>query len=72
MKDAQTKIDGISVNFTVYEESNNCYLEDRGLTGSLALAMSFGGLENEESGEIISIRESTLNKIEAWAVAQGY
>ena len=66
-----TKIDGFTVTFMEYDDTNNCYIEKNDYSGSLALAENLGGIENIE-GNFLPINEPTLNKIISWAESVGY
>jgi hypothetical protein len=69
--DKSIKIDGYTVTFMEYDETNNCYIEKGKLSGSLALVENLGGLE-DDCGNILEINPSTIEKIQTWADAQGY
>ena len=71
----QTKINGFTVTFMEFDEdtgnSNNCYVEKGKFSHSLALLQDFGQFDDGE-GNTLPISHATIEKIEAWAIAQGY
>jgi len=73
--DITTKINGFTVTFMEYDSdtgnSNNCYVEKGKFSHSLALLQDMGEF-NDGEGNTLPISEATINKIEAWALAQGY
>ena len=69
--DKSTKINGFTITFMEYDETNNCYIEKNGYSSSLALAENLGGIENQQ-GNFLPINEPTLNKIILWAESVGY
>ena len=67
-------IDGFLCTFMEFDESgnsNNCYVEKGRFSHSLALLQDLGEFDDGE-GNTLPIRESTINKIEKWALEQGY
>lgn len=70
----QTTIKGIVAEMVEGDDgTTNCHLSamrDK-YTGSLALAQSLGGLEDED-GNLYPVDDATLSRIEAWAVRNGY
>jgi hypothetical protein len=70
-----TLIDGCKVTFMEYDDetgnTNNCYVEKGKWSHSLALIQDLGGFE-DDCGNILPIKESTLQKIEKWALSKGY
>lgn len=66
-----TKINGFELAFYEYEESNDLTVIKGRYSGSLALLQHLGGLEDQD-GNFLEVNELTINKIESWAIAQGY
>ena len=70
----KTIINGYAIELDVYQEGgesrSNCYIEKGSASGSLELALSAGVLMTDEGDQHIS--PATVNKIEKWAVANGY
>ena len=71
MTNTQTRINGFEVGFYVYEESTDATIIQGEYSGSLALLQHLGGLEDRD-GNFLEVNPSTIDKIESWAVAQGY
>ena len=69
--DKSTKINGFTITFMQYDDTNNCYIEKDDYSSSLALAEDFGGIENQQ-GNFLPINEPTLSKIISWAQSVGY
>lgn len=67
------KIDGFLCTFMEYDDgdSNNCYVEKGRFHASLALLQHLGEFDDGE-GNSLPIHESTIDKIEQWAILQGY
>ena len=68
----KTTINGITVEIEQYDDSSNCFLSYKNYDSSLALAEDLGGFEDSDTGEICPINPATLEKISAWAYANGY
>lgn len=69
--DIETKINGFEVSFYEYEESNNVTVIKGKYSGSLALLQHLGGLEDVD-GNVLDVMPAIIDKIETWAIAQGY
>lgn len=67
----ETKINGFEVVFYEYEESNNVTIIKGKYSGSLALLQHLGGLEDVD-GNMLDVMPAIIDKIETWAIAQGY
>lgn len=67
----ETKINGFEVAFYEYEESNNVTVIKGKYSGSLALLQHLGGLEDVD-GNVLDVMPAIIDKIETWAIAQGY
>ena len=67
----ETRINGFEVAFYDYEESNNVTVIKGRYSGSLALLQHLGGLE-DANGNVLDVTPAIINKIETWAIAQGY
>jgi len=67
----ETRINGFEVAFYDYEESNNVTVIKGKYSGSLALLQHLGGLE-DVNGNVLDVTPAIINKIETWAIAQGY
>ena len=67
----ETRINGFEVAFYDYEESNNVTVIKGKYSGSLALLQHLGGLEDVD-GNVLDVTPAIINKIETWAIAQGY
>jgi hypothetical protein len=67
----ETRINGFEVAFYDYEESNNVTVIKGRHSGSLALLQHLGGLE-DANGNVLDVTPAIINKIETWAIAQGY
>lgn len=67
----ETKINGFEVAFYEYEESNNVTIIKGKYSGSLALLQHLGGLEDVD-GNVLDVMPAIIDKIETWAIAQGY
>ena len=67
----ETTINGFTVTFMDFGDSNNCYVQKGKFSHSLALLQDLGGFEDDE-GNTLDISPATIDKIEAWALAQGY
>ncbi len=71
----EIKIDGFTVTFMEYDggtgNTNNCYVEKGRFSHSLALLQDLGEFQDGE-GNTLAISPTTINKIEKWALAQGY
>lgn len=67
----ETKINGFEVAFYEYEESNNVTVIKGKYSGSLALLQHLGGLEDVD-GNVLDVMPDIIDKIETWAIAQGY
>jgi hypothetical protein len=67
----ETRINGFEVAFYDYEESNNVTVIKGEYSGSLALLQHLGGLE-DANGNVLDVTPAIINKIETWAIAQGY
>ena len=66
-----TKIKGYTVEFTMIDDSSNCYIEKGKFLSSLAVAMDLGILE-DRTGKEHKISEDVVDEIYEWALAQGY
>jgi len=66
-----TKINGFEVAFYEYEESNDITVIKNRFSGSLALLQHLGGLEDDE-GNFLEVNPTIINRIESWAINQGY
>jgi hypothetical protein len=69
-----TKIDGYDVTLEVYQERgetrSHCYIERGNANGSLDLALDQGILSTNDGD--VHISPKVADKIEAWALANGY
>ena len=68
----KTTINGITVEIEQYDDTSNCYLSYKNYASSLVIAEEFGGIEDSDTGEVYAINPATLEKISAWAYANGY
>ena len=66
-----TKIKGYKVEFTIIDDSSQCYIEKGKFFSSLVVAMDLGILEDREGREH-KISECVVEEIYEWALAQGY
>jgi hypothetical protein len=71
----EIKINGFTVTFMTFDDdtgnSNNCYVQKGRFSHSLALLQDLGEFQDGE-GNTLEISPATIDKIEAWALAQGY
>jgi hypothetical protein len=71
----EIKINGFTVTFMTFDDdtgnTNNCYVQKGRFSHSLALLQDLGEFQDGE-GNTLEISPATINKIEAWALAQGY
>jgi len=71
----QTTINGFTVTFMSEDDdtgnTNNCYVEKGNFSHSLALLQDLGEFDDGD-GNTLPINPSTIEKIEKWAIAQGY
>jgi hypothetical protein len=76
----ETKINGLEISLDTDMDGSGdnssdrvtgCFLIKGDYSGSLDLALSIGGLEDSE-GNFLEIGQSTIEKIEQWALSKGY
>jgi hypothetical protein len=67
----ETKIDGFTVTFFDFGDSNDVHVGSCNFSCSLALMQHLGGFE-DDCGNVIAVNPSTIDKIQTWADAQGY
>lgn len=65
---AETTIDGFKVTI----DDDNCWVEKGRFCSSLALVESIGHIEDTNADGHVDINESTVDKILAWADANGF
>ena len=68
----KTTINEITAEIEQYDDSSNCYLTYKNYSCSLALAEDLGGIEDPDTGRVYNLTPATLEKITAWAYANGY
>lgn len=69
----KTTIDGHEVEMLDCDGSLNCFVRKGDYSGSLAALMDEGGLwKSSFSGEPLPVPQSTIDKIETWALDHGY
>lgn len=66
-----TLIDGYTVEFENDGELTQCYIRNRRGSASLECLLGTGCL-TDQYGDDFRVAEATRNRIEAWALAQGY
>ena len=66
-----TKIKGYTVEFTICDDSSNCFIEKGNFFSSLAVLSDFGYLESR-TGSQHKVNPDTIEEIYEWALEQGY
>jgi hypothetical protein len=68
----RTTINKVYVEIEQYDGTPNCFLSYKNFSSSLALAQDLGGIEDSDTGELYELKPAVLEKITAWAYANGY
>jgi hypothetical protein len=67
----KTVIDGFDCELDFSEEWSDCYVVKDNYSGTLEFLLSYGFLENNHSNQK-NVSLTTINKIEKWALTNGY
>lgn len=72
MENLKTVIDGFEVELDLTEEWSDCYVIKGNFSGTLQSILADGSLVNYDTGASLKVPNATLDKIEKWALDNGY
>ena len=72
IENLKTVIDGFEVELDTTEEWSDCYVIKGNFSGTLQGILMDGALVNYDTGKSLKVPNATLDKIEKWALANGY
>jgi len=72
IENLKTVIDGFECELDFSEEWSDCYVVKGSYSGTLQFLLSYGFMEATRGMGQINVPVNTIEKIEKWALANGY